>query len=144
MVTKTLVIVIWRLHRYDLSLSLMGIHVLCPELCSHQGNTVHAKAGRAAFKGLCILRVWLNKHTATITAPFTDGLYGPSRSAAPSGFVEREEKCTRNEKMLNTFHARTLVCVPWRMFIHPWWESGVCFSSGWVALWVSGSVFLGQ
>lgn len=131
---------VWRLCRCELYSCFMGSYVLYPESCSYSVDTVHARAGRAAFKALCILGVWLNKHTATITAQFVDGLYGPSLSAAPPGFVARDEKCTRHEKTLNTFHAHTLVCVPWRTsarsFMRPLWESGVCFSSGWVALWV--------
>lgn len=85
----------------------------------------------------CILGVWLNKHATTITAPFADGLYDPSLHIAPSGFVEKGEKCTRHEKTLNTFHACALLRAPW-------WECRVCFSSGWVPLWVCKSVFSDQ
>lgn len=146
MMSKTLVTRAGRLCRCELYSCFMGSFVLRSR--SYPVDTVHSKAGRAAFKALCILGVWLNKHIATITAQFVDGLYGPSPSAAPSGFVAEDEKCSRHEKTLNTFHARTLVCVPWRTsarwFMRPRWESGVWFSSGWVVFWVCGSGFSGQ
>ncbi len=68
-----------------------------------------------------------------------------SLSTGPSDFVAENDKCTRHEKTLNTFRADKLVCAPWRTsaryFIRPRWESGVCFISGWLVLWVCGSVF---
>lgn len=77
----------------------MGSFMLCLGSRPNPVNTVtHAKAGRGAFKALCILRVWLNKHIATITAQFVDGLYDPSLSAAPADFVAEDDKCTRHEK----------------------------------------------
>lgn len=114
MVIKMLSTGAWKLHRCELYSCFMGSFMLFPESYSYSVHTVHAKAGWVAFKALCILGVWLNKHIATITAQFVDGLYGPSLSAAPSDFVAEDDKCTRHEKTLNTFHADTLVCIPWR------------------------------
>lgn len=79
MISKTLVTGAWRLCRCKFYWRRHGF-VPSLESCSYPVDTVHAKAGWAAFKAPCILGVWLNKHIATITAQFIDGLYGPSPS----------------------------------------------------------------